>query len=278
MNPIGIMQGRLSLPARGRIQSFPLKTWKAEFALARAAGLDCIEWIFEDGTDQENPLRNDAGTKEILEESERSGVEVRSVCADYYMSRRLVADDGTLCPASIEHLRWLLGRIRGLGAKYVVLPFVDSSSLATLEQRVGFVRMIREVVPESEMTGVELHLETDLPPREFASVLSEISHPLVHANFDIGNSASLAYDPAEELPLIGPWLGSVHVKDRLRGGGTVPLGAGHADFATCFRLIRGAGFFGPFILQAAREDGVSELDLARRNRTFVERYWNGPRA
>jgi hexulose-6-phosphate isomerase len=93
---------------------------------------------------------------------------------------------------------------------------------------------------------------------------------LVRANYDIGNSAALGHDPVEELTLLKPWLGSVHVKDRILGGGTVPLGMGVADLPTCFRLICAAGFRGPFILQAAREEGLSEVDLAIRNRQFVE--------
>ena len=44
---IGVMQGRLSPPRGGRIQSFPVDTWREEFGLARQAGLDCIEWIYE---------------------------------------------------------------------------------------------------------------------------------------------------------------------------------------------------------------------------------------
>ena len=56
------------------------------------------------------------------------------------------------------------------------------------------------------------------------------------------------------------------------GGGTVPLGAGAADFGACFRLIPSFGFAGPYILQAAREDGISEVYLAARNRKFVEEH------
>ena len=42
MNPIGIMQGRLSPAVDGRIQSFPVETWRQEFELARQAG--CAAW------------------------------------------------------------------------------------------------------------------------------------------------------------------------------------------------------------------------------------------
>lgn len=270
MNPIGIMQGRLSPPVNGRIQSFPVDTWRKEFTLARQAGLDCIEWIYEAETEAINPLRSDEALIEIRRLAENSGVPVWSVCADYYMAEQLVLPDGTLSNANIQHLFWLISQTRLLGARYIVLPFVDSCSLKSPEEIEGLIKVLRVVVPAAESAEVELHLETDLLPEDLVAVLECLSHPMIRANYDIGNSASLAHHPSKELRLLGPWLGSVHVKDRVRGGDTVPLGTGAADFATCFRLICAAGFNGPFILQAAREIGLSELELAIRNRRFVQ--------
>lgn len=270
MNPIGIMQGRLSPLIGGRIQSFPVDTWREEFSVAREAGLDCIEWIYEADTEAVNPLRTDKGVTEIRQLAEDSGVAVWSVCADYYMTERLVAPDGATRGDAVEHLRWLVECTSLLGARYIVLPFVDESSLQCPREVRGLLAVLKSVMPAAERAGVELHLETDLKPTDLVAVLELVSHPLARANYDIGNSASLGRDPAEELTLIGPWLGSVHVKDRVLGGGTVPLGTGSADFATCFHLICAAGFSGPFILQAARQEGLSEVELAIGNRRFVE--------
>jgi len=270
MNPIGIMQGRLSPPVDGRIQSFPVGTWREEFARGREAGLACIEWIYEAGTDVANPLRSDEGLREILALADQSGVAVRSICADYYMAHRLIEPNGTVRSEVVEHLNWLISRAGALGAAYIVLPFVDSSSLKGPEEIEGLVSVLKSVIASIAQAGVELHLETDLQPSQLVSILQCIDHPLVRANYDIGNSASLGHDPVEELTLLGAWLGSVHVKDRILGGKTVPLGTGSADFSACFRLIGSSGFNGSFILQAAREEGLSETELARRNRRFVE--------
>ena len=265
------MQGRLSPPEGGRIQSFPVHTWRQEFALAREAGLDCIEWVYEVDTEAANPLRTLAGVAEIADLSRQSGVAVWSICADFYMQDHLVAGDGKPRGAAVAHLIGLLQRAAPLGIKYLVLPFVDASSLKSSQEREGLIQALAEVIPQAEVAGIELHLETDLDPTVLVALLKRAAHPLVRANYDIGNSASLGHDPVRELTLIGPWLGSVHVKDRLAGGGTVPLGMGAADFATSFRLIMQSGFKGPFILQAARQAGLSEVDLARRNRVFVEK-------
>ena len=129
LNPIGIMQGRLSPPEGGRIQSFPVHTWRQEFALAREAGLDCIESVYEVDTESANPLRTLEGVAEIANLSRQSGVAVWSVCADYYMQEHLVAGDGKPRGVAVTHLIGLLQRAAPLGLKYLVLPFVDASSL-----------------------------------------------------------------------------------------------------------------------------------------------------
>ncbi len=269
---IGIMQGRLSPPEDGRIQSFPKRSWRKEFSRAQKAGLASIEWIYEAETEAHNPLGSDHGIEEVQATAKGSGVAVGSVCADYYMSERLVGDDGFPQGPVVEHLRWLLTRVGRLGARHVVLPFVDSSSLRSVEVE-GLLAVLKEVIPVAEHTEVEIHLETDLYPDEFAALLAAVDHPLVRANYDTGNSASLGYDPQRELPLLGPWLGSVHIKDRLRGGGTVPLDTGAADFGACFRLLAEIGFPGPFILQVARDEILDEVDLAAGNRRFVEDHF-----
>ena len=263
------MQGRLLPPTEGRFQAFPAAGWREEFPRARDAGLARIEWIYEVPHEADNPLGSEAGVAELRRLAAETGVAVRSICADYYMGRLLVGADDRPDASVVEHLRWLLGRAALLGVGYMVLPFVDASSLKTDSARAAAAEALAAVLPAAEAAGVELHLETDLAPPVFAALLRRIGHPLVKANYDIGNSASLGYDPEEELTTLAPWLGSVHVKDRVLGGGTVALGTGNADFPTCFRLIRRAGFAGCFILQAARDAALSEVELARRNIAFV---------
>ncbi len=266
------MQGRLCPPFEGRFQAFPVEGWQMEFSGAREAGLNCIEWIFEKPQEDLNPLASDAGIDEIRALTAKTGVEVQSICADYYMSELLINPQGAPRPQAIEHLRWLMTRASKLSVIYIVLPFVDASSLKTDAQRSGAVRVLKDLAHHAARTGVELHLETDLSPVVFNDMLEAIGKPIVRANFDIGNSASLGYDPTEEITTLAPYLGSVHVKDRILNGGTVPLGTGNADLATCFRLILDAGFDRHFVLQAARGENGKEIELAARNRAFVESH------
>jgi hexulose-6-phosphate isomerase len=65
----------------------------------------------------------------------------------------------------------------------------------------------------------------------------------------------------------------VHIKDRIRGGGTVPLGTGDADFPTVFSQLNKIRYDGDITLQVARSEPGQEIAWARLNREFVARYW-----
>jgi L-ribulose-5-phosphate 3-epimerase len=271
MNEIAIMQGRLLPPYEGRFQAFPAKQWRDEFVSANKAGLGCIEWIFEKPNEHLNPLGSEEGIKELHQIIKTSSVGIRSICADYYMEEFLIDSDGNERKKAVDHLHWLIDQAAKLSVIYIVLPFVDVSSLITSAQQQGLISLMQALAPKAAKVGLELHLETDLNPTIFSGVLKAINHPSIQANFDIGNSASLGYDPTEELIALAPFLGSVHVKDRILGGSTVAFGQGNADFRTCFNLIRKAGFSRHFVLQAARDKDGHEIDLAIHNRKFVER-------
>jgi L-ribulose-5-phosphate 3-epimerase len=272
MTTIAIMQGRLVPPVDGRIQAFPRENWAEEFPRAAAAGLDGIEWIFDCHGEDVNPITTSAGVVQLRELSAEHGVAVRSVCADYFMERPFVRAAEAERAARLETLTRLLEQCAALGAGRVVLPFVDQSSMRTPEEQSGVAEVLRRALPAAERAGVELHLETDLDPEDFRHFLSLVPHPLVKVNYDSGNSASLGYRPREEFAAYGERVGSVHIKDRVRGGSTVPLGTGDTDFEALFAGLRGLGYSGDFVLQVARGVEGEEVEWARRNRAFVENY------
>ena len=112
---------------------------------------------------------------------------------------------------------------------------------------------ILSVLPEAEKYNIEILFETALPPDDFRSFLEGFSHPSIGANFDTGNSASLGYHPNYEIRTLGPFIRNIHIKDRIYGGGTVPLGKGNADFVKIFQSLSEIEYQGDFILQTARD-------------------------
>jgi L-ribulose-5-phosphate 3-epimerase len=264
-----IMQGRLLPPVGGRFQSFPRERWRDEFELAARAGLNGIEWIFDVYGEDVNPLCSDSGAKEMLILSQQTGAQVRSLCADYFIDRPFLRSSESERKELIQKLQWLLQRCAALGIVRVVIPFVDHSRIENRDEEEIVLAIVQTILPEAERCNVELHLETSLAPAVFESLLSRCSHPLIRANYDSGNSASLGYDVREEFAAYGDRIGSVHIKDRKVAGGTVPLGAGNADFQGLFRGLAMLNYKGDYVLQIARSEPGRELSWISQNLAWI---------
>lgn len=273
MTHIGIMQGRLIPPTDNRIQCFPRERWADEFALASQAGLDCIEWIYDLYGADLNPLATDTGVKKIKDLSQQHEVKVLSICADYFMDKPLVRASQAELDDRLNTFYWLLERGRFIGINRMVIPFVDASRIDTQAEFDGVVLILKRILQEAEKTRIEIHLETSLNPVRFAELLAQIPHPLLKANYDSGNSSSLGYDPREEFTAYGDRVGSVHIKDRLKGASTVQLGKGDADFPALAESLRKVAYGGDFILQVARGASGDEVAWARQNRDFVLQHF-----
>jgi hexulose-6-phosphate isomerase len=87
---IGIMQGRLSKQNNNQIQSFPINSWKLEFEKAKNCGFEVMEWIFD--TVHPNPILTNKGRLEIVELSKKNNININSVCADYFMEKKLFSE------------------------------------------------------------------------------------------------------------------------------------------------------------------------------------------
>jgi L-ribulose-5-phosphate 3-epimerase len=269
------MQGRLLPPQYGHFQCFPRNNWEQEFSNAQAAGLECIEWIYDVHGEDVNPIATAAGIQKMLELIEKYSVQVLSVCADYFMVKTFVRVSLDDRQKHLEMLLWLLGRCPLLGINRVVLPCVDNSRIETEEDRVIVTGILRQALPVAEANRVEIHLETSLEPRPFAAFLEQLPHPMLMANYDSGNSSSLGYQPADEFAAYGNRVGSVHIKDRVKGGGTVPLGKGDANFRELFECLRKVNYDRDYILQVAREMPGNEVTWLGNNRKILLEMLDG---
>ena len=267
VNKIGVMQGRLSAPRDGKIQSFPMKTWQEEFALAAQCGLDLIEWIFEAADWENNPLMTDPGIAEIRRHATQHKVGVASVCADYFMDLPLLRASEREKQERLAMLRRVITQCAKAQIQYLVIPFVDHSEIASPQELDEAARDMKSCALLAQTEGVTLCLETSLGPHEFRSLLKKVDDPRVRVNYDIGNSASLGYNVREEFKTYGPWIATIHVKDRKRAGGTVPLGNGDADIPAVFSECAAMKYAGPFILQAARQG--DEVDTVKHYARYV---------
>lgn len=268
---VGIMQGRLSPPVHGRIQSFPFDSWMNEFALARHCGLRQIEWIFDAENWSTNPLVTPEGVKSINRLIGETSVRIDSICADYFMHEHLVSDDSSAVAVRAEMLKFVLHRAALVGARFLTVPFVDSSAICDRTSIKSAAHVLSNCASTARATGVRLCLETNLGPTELAGLLAQLDPEWVSVTYDIGNSASLGYDTDAEFDAYGDRIAVVHVKDRILNGGTVPLGHGAAKLPLVFARLVGVRFTGPLILQVARRD--DEIAAAMQDLATVRRLY-----
>ena len=253
-NKVGIMSGRLSPPINNRIQQFPSLHWRSEFEKANKLGFDSIEWIYD--TAKNNPIILE-DLSELKKLSLENNLKIDSVCADYFMEKKLFNVPAFELSSSLNILKQLIKNCNKLEIEILEIPLVDSSSIRNDIFRKEFVSNLNCVIPFAEDNQVYLTLETDLQPESFCNLLEEFNHPNIMANYDIGNSVSLGYDPAVELTTMSKWIKNIHVKDRLYNSTTVPLGSGDVDFGLFFSLLSKINFSNSLIIQGAREDLVN---------------------
>jgi sugar phosphate isomerase/epimerase len=175
---------------------------------------------------------------------------------------------------NISILTDLISSSEIIGAKDIVIPCVDQSSLKSESDIDLFIKRINRVLPDLDHKDINLSLETDLCPHRFLDLLDKFDSNRITVNYDIGNSASLGYDPIEELDAYGDRISDIHIKDRLLNGPSVVLGDGEADFERFFSKLKSFNYKGPFIMQAYRDDegiGIFKSQLYWI-KPFLEQY------
>lgn len=257
---IGIMQGRLSPRIDGKIQAYPAKTWQKEFEIAQEIGYAAIEWIVEKPLEV-NALMSKSGMQEIKEIILKTGVRIDFICADIFMQQPLIRMSQEIREENKEHLKNILVSAKEVGAIGVEIPFVDASSIKSESEINELISCMQEAFELAKEIGMKISLETDLNPTSFKELLNRINLNHVQANYDIGNSASLGFDPIEEINAIGKRILNVHVKDRKFGSTTVPLGTGDADIKLSLSRLSEINYLGGITMQAAR--GTDDIEVAK---------------
>jgi len=268
------MQGRLSPPTGDQIQSFPWETWQNEFPIGQQLGFGFIEWTLDQERLPENPLMTNLGQQRIRDLCRLHGFEIPALTGDCFMQAPFWKSKGR---SRVDLQNDFLGVVRACSALQIsvlVVPLVDNGRLANELERMALVGFLKEQNAFFRDQRVRIALETDFAPQGVIELVESLDPENVGINYDIGNSAGLGYDYKEEFRCYGSRIFHVHVKDRLLGGSTVPLGEGAADFPGVFRSFADLGYQGHFVLQAARaNDGDHQGALCRYH--SMVRSWIG---
>jgi len=258
-NPLGVMQGRLLPKYNGNYQAHPYGYWEDEFPLAHENGLELIEFILDFDKAYENPLVNSKKIDYLSNIISNSKVKVKTVCADYFMIKPFHRGSLNDINESLSVLEKIINNGNVIGLTDIVIPCVDNSSISTLSEIDTFIKNISKLFKLLDTSKINLSLETDLNPDDFYKLLTKIDFDRVKVNYDIGNSASLGFNPIEEFEAYGHLISDVHIKDRAFQGGSVILGSGASNFEVVFAELSKKNYKGPFIMQAYRDDQGIEV-------------------
>lgn len=273
---IGFMQGRLSPLIGGRIQAFPWAHWKDEFPLAEQIDIHLMEWTLDQDRLYENPLLTQSGQAEIRELCQRHSLGIPSLTGDCFMQAPLWKARGDERTALERDFREIAKGCAAVGISMIVVPLVDNGRLENTAQEDTLVAFLENQTEFLASNALKVVFESDYVPIELARFIARLDPALFGINYDIGNSAALGFNPSEEIAAYGARIVNVHVKDRVLGGTTVPLGTGNADFETVFAALAKFNFSGNCILQTARATNEDHAGVLSRYRDmtvdWLDRY------
>jgi L-ribulose-5-phosphate 3-epimerase len=249
---IGFMQGRLCSKVNGKIQAFPWKEWELEFPRAEKMGLHLMEWTLDQERLYENPLMTDVGQKKILELCEKHQFKIRTLTGDCFMQAPFYKKSGPEKTELIQNFQDIVVACSRVGIEMIVIPLVDGGRLEDQLQENELIKILMSMSEFFKEKKMKIIFESDYSPLKQVAFLDKLSSDLFGMNYDSGNSAALGYDPDEEIAVLGARIFNVHIKDRILGGTTVPLGTGNANFLKVFDNLKKINYQGRFILQTAR--------------------------
>ena len=117
---------------------------------------------------------------------------------------------------------------------------------------------------------ITIGIETEMEAIQLLKLVETFKSDLIGVYYDIGNMVSMGVSVEDEIKLLGKRIVGVHVKDRLRGGKSVPLGKGDAPFKKVFAALKEIGYHKPYIIQGARSEETDDITL---NTEYYKYVW-----
>lgn len=184
-------------------------------------------------------------------------------------ARRLFANAGIIpismaghtdliAPDGVERFRKRLDLAAAIGARIVN---TGCGHTQTAEDEERFFQVMPQLIKHAERNGIMIAFETHGGLTGSGAVarrtVERLGSPLVKINYDTANV--IFYQnvrPEEDVEVAAPYVGHVHLKDKLGGQGDhtfPPLGDGDIDFPRVVKTLAASGYLGPYSVEM--EDG-----------------------
>ena len=264
-----LVQGRALPQSDESLQSFPFN-WSDEFPLIQQLGFDGIEWIYDKKSEFTNPILDSEESQKIKSISKKFNVSLENIVFDWFITNSLFRKDEISLKNKIKKLVDLIEKSQNIGFKQIIFPLLEENAINNSNDMDIFLKIFSDdILSVLNLNKIEIHFETSLPPISELEFISKLDHNQTKICFDMGNSASMGYDPADVLNRIAPYLGTVHIKDRLLDGDSVPLGEGAVDFSKVFSILNEINFSGYFSFQAYRDKNSNNTELLSLYQKFI---------
>jgi len=272
MRDFSIMQGRTLKSENNKIQYFPFENWKKEFLILNKLKIKKLQWIYENSKNKINPILQDNFYKKNIIFKKKFNVYINSICADEFIKKPIFINS-SVNKKAIKELFNIIEISKKNRIKYIIIPFVDNSSIFKKDYKKLLINFINEIYYKIEQNKVEIHLETDIQNKEIVKIINLTnSKKFIKINFDSGNTVSFGYDLKNEINDAKGHIGSVHLKDRIKFGYTVPLGYGDVDFSILFKALKRIKFKGDYVIQAARIKNMDDKLLIKKYLNFLKKF------
>lgn len=269
---VGFMQGRLSPLVNGKIQEFPWDNWRQEFDIAYDLGFSLMEWTLDQDRLYESPLMTEKGQLEIIKLSSSYGINISSLTGDCFMQSPFWKLSGVEQKNRQKDLISILDSCEKVGIKQIVIPLVDGGRIDNSDQELTLLNFLLDIEPDICDMGIQILFESDFGPDELELFIGQFSPNTFGINYDIGNSAALGFDVKKEFKAYGDRILNVHIKDRLLGGTSVPLGDGNANFEEVFHQLTKIRYKGSYILQTARASNGDHSGVLSNYKSMAEQW------
>lgn len=184
---IGIMQGRLSRPQNGKIQSFPVSNWEQEFELAAKIGYRGIEWVVDSHDLSLNPLFSISKRRAIRKISKKYNVSIPAVCHDEFMEMPLHTKDQNIQKLIKDILKRTLIACEDLKISFIEIPLVKKSAIKNNLEMQRTIDLLADLEKTANKCNVKFLLETDLPPTKNKKLMEASNGLQLGLNYDMGN-------------------------------------------------------------------------------------------
>ncbi len=261
-NLIGIVQGRLSLSPKNRLQFFP-KNWQEEFILAKKFNYDFIEFFSERKFNKNNPIWNKKKIKEYLELSKINNLKILNFCDDYIISHSINKKK------TQNYILKLLNNLNKIKIKNLILPMYGKSNLTDLNYN-KYVKVIKKIIKKSNK--INILIESNISPNEFKIFKNNVNSKKLLFLFDTGNRINLKRNMYEDFLSMYNFIEHIHIKDKNNRKQNVKLTTGLVNFSKFFKILKQMKYKKNFTFETTRGD--DPIKTAKNNINFLRKGLN----